>query len=84
MFHMFGKEKKCGDLIVGCTKRDRGQLTFGKNTCDVEGPGDHDPMIMQWRFTSEAGTKDPIAARKRSLLLAQSQLVNLALVRKKY
>ena len=41
--------------MIGCASRGQGHLTFCENTCNVEGREEqHDPMIMQWRFTSEA------------------------------
>ena len=53
--YMFGRRKKGGDLMIGCAIHGKGHLTFCENTCNVEGREEqHDPMIMQWRFTSEA------------------------------
>ena len=41
--------------MIGCASHGDGRLTFFDNTCDVEGREEqHDPMIMQWQFTSEA------------------------------
>ena len=54
-FYMFGRRRKGGDLMIGCASHGKGHLIFWKNTCEVEGREEqHDPMIMQWRFTSEA------------------------------
>ena len=40
--------------MIGCAGHSK-DLTFYENTCKVEGREEqHDPMIMQWRFTSEA------------------------------
>jgi len=54
---MFGRRRKGGDLMIGCGTLGKGHLTFCENTCNVEGREDqHDPMIMQWQFKSEAAT----------------------------
>ena len=58
--YMFGRRRKGGDLMIGCGTLGEGHLTFCENTCDVEGREDqHDPTIMQWRFTSEAAKTIP-------------------------
>ena len=52
---MFGKGKKGGDLMIGCESHGASEFACLKNACDVEGrERQHDPMIVQWRFTSKA------------------------------
>ena len=41
--------------MIGCASHGKGHLILCDNTCEVEGREEqHDPMIMQWQFTSEA------------------------------
>ena len=49
---MVGRRGKTGDLMIGCGVQGAGDLTFYRNTCAVDGREEqHDPMIMQWKFT---------------------------------
>ena len=61
--------------MICCAVHGKGHLTFCENTCNVEGREEqHDPMIMQWRFTSEAAKSvDPLPAQTSSTSASGAQ-----------
>ena len=49
--YLYGKHRKGGDLMIGCSATGKNRLIFFENTCEVAGrEKQHDPMIMAWHY----------------------------------
>ena len=69
-YYMFGRGRKGGDLMIGCSGVGKNQLIFFENRCEVEGREKmHDPMIMAWRYQSSKS--EPLSPLPQRVNLVQ-------------
>ena len=58
--------------MIGCPAANC-DLTFQQNTCDVKGREEqHDPMIMEWDFISEATTRFESLPVKKPKIISEA------------
>ena len=73
---MFGKRRKSGDLMIGCSDAKK-KLTFFENRCEIEGREEqHDPMIMAWHYKSSKS--EPFAQEEEQTNSGASEHADLA------